>query len=203
WEEARALLDKRPDRPGDEKLLPKDRPMALRCNLLNILGYYRMAEFKPKTAVPLHEESLALARKLYDPDSREIILRENNRAATRFDAGESEAPRKALEALLPRAIKVYGEQHPLIAAIRGNLARTLERQGEKDAAWREQLLAARGSVEHLRRLALAGSRRDHILLSYLPRTEFDVLMGVPGRPDGLRPGQRGELFPPAPALNGR
>jgi CHAT domain-containing protein/tetratricopeptide (TPR) repeat protein len=194
WEETRALLDKRPARPGDEKLPPRMRPAALRCNLLNILGYYWTTEHEPKKATPLYEESLALARKLHGPESRQTILRENNLALARFDTGEAGGTPKEFEAVLSRAIKVYGAEHPFTTGVRGNLARALERAGEKEAGWREQVLATRASVEDLRRLALAGSRRDHALLGIFPRVEFDVLMGLAGRRGALSAEQRDEVF---------
>jgi CHAT domain-containing protein/Tfp pilus assembly protein PilF len=194
WEEARILLDKRKDQPDNEKRLGNFRPRLLRCNLLNMLGYYRLNQQEPAKAVLLFEESLGLSRTLFGPESRETVIRESNLAQARFDAGDGNAGRKGFEAVFPRAVQAFGADHPATVGIHGNLARALEWAGEKEAAWREQVLTTRGSIEHLRRLASVGSRRDHAILRALPRVEFEVLMSLAAHRDHLSAAQRDELF---------
>jgi CHAT domain-containing protein/tetratricopeptide (TPR) repeat protein len=194
WEEARTLVDRRKDQPDDEKRPRKDHPPTQRCDLLNMLGYYRLSQEEPKKAIPLLEESLRLSRIVYGPDNRETVIRENNLVMARFDAGDGEAGRKGFEAVLPRAVQAFGANHPATTGIHGNLARALERAGDKEAAWREQVVATRASVEHLRHFASAGSRRDHAVLRGLPRVEFEILMVLADRRDSLSAAQRDELF---------
>ncbi|MBY0230022.1 MAG: tetratricopeptide repeat protein, partial [Gemmataceae bacterium] len=141
-----------------------------RGTLLNNRAMLAKAQGKPREALKLLEEGLALEEGMRGPDSPEVAVKRHNIASVLIELGDLDRAEKVMEQAQAARRKADAERHPyygnglvelaLIAEKRGHLARALELDEQASAVYR-----AASGPETFR---LAASRRAEARL-YLRR----------------------------------
>ncbi len=108
-------------------------------NLASVL--WQMGEYEE--ARRLHEQALAIVRRVYGKEHPHVAASLNNLALVLEDLGEYEEARRLFEQALAIVRRVYGKEHPHVALSLNNLAEVLAALGEYEEARRlfEQALA--------------------------------------------------------------